>query len=192
MTPSPCVDRVSARIRFPLAALALALLLSACVERLPPCPTIRTQSPLEHLVRFVPGVPKTPENVLYEIHLADNALKCEYSDIKFASTNLDSGRDSMEVQLKLRFSVIRGPAASDRSAHAQYLVGVTDLRGNILNKEVFSLDISLPSRAGAVTEFVEENWMLFQLGGRTGLAFRIRTGLQLTDEELEFNRARGS
>lgn len=181
---------MTARFRLSLVAVGFVLLLSACMEGgAPACPTIRTQAPLERLVRFTPGAPKTPENVLYEIHLADNAIKCEYSDIKAATANIDPAKDSMEVQLKLGFSVIRGPAATDANVRAQYLVAVTDLRGSIVNKEVFSLDIRLPSRVGAVTEFVENNWMLFQLGGRTGLAFRIRTGLQLTDEELEFNRA---
>ena len=180
------------RSRLSLAAVGLALLLAACAEeRIPPCPTIHTQSPLERLVRFVPGAPKTPENVLYEIRLTDNAIKCEYSEIKALATNIDPAKDSMEVQLKLGFSVTRGPAATDGTVRAEYLIAVTDLRSTIINKEVFSVEIGLPSRPGGVTHHTEDNWMLFQLGGRTGLAFRIRTGLQLSDEELEFNRAQG-
>jgi len=51
----------------------------------------------------------------------------------------------------------------------------------VLEKEEFPLRLRFPVNSRNAT-FTEENWMLFRLRGRSGLAYRIWTGFQLTPE----------
>ena len=177
---------VAARARRGLACLAVALLVASCGVQPSPCPFVKIVSPLNSLTRFTPGVEQAPANVEFQAQLTDVALKCEYSDVKNANLPVNQATDLMEVRMKVQISALRGPAAGGDEVALAYFVAVTDTLDNVLEKEEFPLRLRFPVNSRNAT-FTEENWMLFRLRGRSGLAYRIWTGFQLTPEESEYN-----
>jgi hypothetical protein len=175
---------------FVLLALLVgaAFVLSSCKEKLPPCPLVRVQAPLNQITKFAPGAPMAEENVVYASRIRGVAIKCTYAEVKARANAKGRGAsDTMEVLLKISFETLRGAAGSGGEVQAEYFVAVTDRRKAVLNREVFQVELPLPAGRGVATT-EQEAWMDFELEGRTGLAFEIYVGFQLTDEETEFNK----
>ena len=172
-----------------VALLSVAgLLLASCKETLPPCPLVKTRTELNQITKFSPGAPIAQENVLYASRVRGVAIKCTYAEIESRKNAQGRGSsDTMEVNFKVAFETLRGPAGTGGDVKAEYFVVVTDLRQTVLNREVFPVVLRVPSGGGLeLTE--EETWMRFDLGGQNGLAFEIYVGFQLTDEEKAFNQ----
>ena len=174
------------RHAFSVAAFA-ALLCVGCSERLPPCPAVKIQSPLAQVSRFVPGAERDSSNMQFQVEITDIALKCEYSDLKVYTADTGSGQaDVMEVRMRVYFTAVPGPAGGVTDVDLEYFILVTDLRDNVLQKREFPARISIaPNNRPTVTR--EDAWLLFDLDGRSGSAFKIFTGFQLNDEQRRYN-----
>lgn len=178
---------LAGRARRVLAVAALSAVAYGCSEDMKgPCPFVRIPSTLATVTKF--DGPADPKNVVYQARIADVALQCTYAEQKTAQ--LPRGGvsvDEMEVLLKVKIAATGGPKARGGAADGRFFVAVTDLRDVILDRAEFPVRLNLgQGNRTATTD--EEAYMLFRLQGRSGAAFRIFTGFQLTPEETEYNR----
>ncbi len=172
-----------------LAFLAAPLLLGACEtlksidfnpkpELPPPCPRAVVGENAGRLTRFS-GAGKDPANVVFEAEIADLAGSCVYND------------DSIEVDLQIQLVAGRGPAATDDNAKFNYFVAVARTDKTILSRDAFDTVIELPGNQTR-NQTVEELEQTIPIAkGESGANLVIIVGLEMTPEELEFNRKQG-
>jgi hypothetical protein len=166
--------------RAPALLVVLGVALSACIggdAQVCPKPLVLDQT--GELVRFAPGAPTTVNNLDFQAEIKVTRMECGYTDELLTT---------MEVNMDLEITAVRGPANTSREAALQYFVAITDVRGTILNKQVFDVDIDLGGIGETVTE-EEGIWQKYQmLRGQSGEAYRVWTGFQLNDRDLEVSR----
>ncbi len=172
-----------------LVLLAAPLLLGACEtlksidfnpkpELPPPCPRAVVGENAGRLTRFS-GAGKDPANVVFEAEIADLAGSCVYND------------DSIEVDLQIQLVAGRGPAATDDNAKFNYFVAVARTDKTILSRDAFDTVIELPGNQTR-NQTVEELEQTIPIAkGESGANLVIIVGLEMTPEELEFNRKQG-
>jgi len=165
------------------ASFVLALtaaLLAACGGRAapPPCPDVRILAATSDLVQFRPGAGRDLTDVEYEVGTENMSGSCSYR------------RDGtqVEVDLTVTFVVERGPALQGNTVRFPYFVAIVSRDERILAKEVFDVELTFQQgqRRIGVTETSRERIPLAE--GEIGLDYQILVGLQLTEEQLAFNR----
>jgi hypothetical protein len=172
-----------------LAAIGLSGCNSMLEQQKGPCPYVKIPTLLAQVTQFGGGQARDATNVVFQSRIVDVASACEYSDAKYATIkSTPTGRETMEVQLKIKFSTQRGPLAQGQTVSAKYLVAVTDLRDNIINRGEFPVQLKLGA-GGQVLSTEEEAWMLFKVTDKSGSAFRIYTGFVLDQDQLDFNKS---
>jgi hypothetical protein len=172
-----------------LALLAAPLLLGACEtlksinfnpkpELPPPCPRAVVGEHAGRLTRFS-GAGKDPSNIVFEAEIADLTGSCVYND------------DSIDVDLQIQLVAGRGPAGTEDSAKFNYFVAVARTDKTILARDAFDTVIELPGNQTR-NQTVEELEQTIPLAkGESGVNFVIVVGIEMTPEELEFNRKQG-
>ena len=158
-------------------AMVLALVLVGCGSstRVPPCPKVFLASDISTLTRFRPGGGHDLTDVEFQAELLGYQGSCKYE------------KNKVTINLAVGFSVARGPAAG-RDAQFEYFVAIPNLYPNKAAKMDF--DVAYPYPAGQPRgEFRDEVEIDIPLADRNaGPSNEIYIGLQLTAEELEYNR----
>lgn len=168
-----------------LAALALLAVLAACGSgeqdgRVLGCPNVALVQDVDRLTRFRPGQGRDLTDVLFEARLSGFDAPCVYR------------RGGAAVDLTINFAVTLGPASRDRVAAYPYFVAIANPEGEIIAKEVFEARVEVPAGNRRVTAGEKVEPLIPNLGDRSAAAWTIYIGLQLTPEELAYNRsARG-
>ncbi len=170
------------------AALAAAAIVSACTmfgedKVPPPCPAISVLEEAASLTRFVEGPGRDLIDVLVEEKVSDAAGTCEYD------VDDDTGVGTLNVEMMVAFELNRGPANRDRKAEIGYFVAITDTERNILNKQSFKGTVEFPGNRNRLIWTDEPVFLNIPLKAKqTGRNFKIFIGLDLTEEQLQFNR----
>ncbi|MFO0995640.1 MAG: hypothetical protein U1F33_03080 [Alphaproteobacteria bacterium] len=177
----------SGRAAVLLVAAALVGL-SGCTETKAPCPHVKVPAVLSQLTKFEDGAAQDASNVRYQSRISNVAIACTSTEAKTAQLPRGSSGsvDNLEVQVRINFATLRGPRGQGDVANATYFVAVTDIRDTILDRQEFPVKLKMGPGGQATT--LEDAWMLIKLDGRSGAAFRIYTGFQLSPGELEFNK----
>ncbi len=167
------------------AAAAMTLgavggLIAGCIGKpVQVCPTPLVLKKASDLVRFAPGTTISDESLDFRASMKLKSMQCEY---------VDDLLTELEVNMELDITAVRGPANHTGEAELEYFVAITDVRGTILSKEVFPIDMELGNVGFPVTE-TEGIWQQYQfLKGQTGQAYRVWVGFQLNEQELETAR----
>ena len=164
----------------PAGAIVLALALSGCgmfgsSERTPPCPKVFLANEISTLTRFRPGGGRDITDVAFQVDLAGYSGSCKYEKTK------------LTVTLDVNFAVARGPAGGP-TADFEYFVAIPKLYPSDAAKREFDVAFRFPQNAGR-GQFQDEVEIDVPLASRnTGPSNEIYVGLQLTPEELEYNR----
>ncbi|MDX1484962.1 MAG: hypothetical protein R3229_10800 [Alphaproteobacteria bacterium] len=164
-----------------LAILVLAAsVLAGCgvfsKKRPPPCPQV---SPLKGALRqvtFAPGGGTDLSALQSDVRLVGLSASCKYSE------------DEVAVDLAVTIAARRGPADRSRKAGAKYFVAIMDPERKIIAKRVFDVTLEFPVNvdAGRLTDSLIQRIPLAK--GEPGAAYRVVAGLQLTREQLDYNR----
>lgn len=166
-----------ARLSVPLlAAVAAAVLLSACNRTPPACPRATILGDGASVTKFRDGSGRDLTDVVARAEIVDASVECDYN------------RNGVDVAMQIAIAATRGPADRARMADFDYFVAVADAQRNILAKEVFRVRVAFPetqNRVGTI-EQIEPH---IPLRNRAeGVSYQIVVGFQLTPEELEWNR----
>lgn len=169
--------------RFPLhpAVLLLGLagipLLAACAteEETRPCPQAVVLTDAARQVKFS-GPGRDLTDVLFEASIQAGRLVCEYDE------------NELDWDLQVEVVAQRGPANSDRLANITYFVALAQ-NENVLAHDSFDLPIPFPGNRTRYSVMEEVGQVINLRGNETGRDYRIYVGLELSREELEYNRA---
>jgi hypothetical protein len=164
----------------------LALGLGACSSTdipPPPCPDIQILSAASKLTRFKPGPGRDIIDVLHDETITGFASACEY-DVD------ETGAGDLTVWLAPTIQSTRGPANQSSESTFDYFIVITDSQKKVLNKLPFSVSIAYQQNLTQLSwTLTEPNALSIPLSaGQTGEDFQVFIGLQLTRDELEYQR----
>jgi len=186
--PEVPMSRLAARLTHRGAVLAVLLLaaplLSGCdtseSKFAPSCPRLALLAEGADLTRFAGGGGGTGRDV------TDRVLEARIAGVE---ASCRSGRNGDVVaKLKVQADVARGPAARGRSAQVPYFVAVMD-GDAVLDRREFVMEANFGPNVDSVRVSASELELRFpQAGDRGASQYRIIVSLQLTEEELAYNR----
>lgn len=164
---------------------AAAIFLAACSsqdERLaPPCPAIVIVQEIADVTQFKPGEGRDLTDVVLEGKVRGFDGFCE--------TDFDEGvAGEVEVELRVVFSIARGPANTDRKGDFRYFVALADRAGKTTQKHVFDSEVEFPGNRNRVAPFEELTLKIPLKSGENGADYTVYVGFQLSPEQLDYNR----
>ncbi len=149
----------------------------------PPCPRIGILADAATLVKFRPGKGRDLTDVEHEAEVFSVDRTCELRDKGAA----------VEVVVTIQMAASRGPAAPEAATTIAlpYFVAVVERASQrIVARESIPGQVELPPgrrRAGVGEEITER---IPLAAGRSPADYEILVGLELTEEQLEYNRRR--
>lgn len=150
------------------------------------CPRISALGDANMLTKFAVGAGKDLTDVDHEIRIVDIRYSCTFVE--------DENKNPiLAVAVAPIFEADRGPANSNRQARFDYFVAIADPQRTILNKQEFDLLVTFPGNRSRVTVSPDDPPVTIDIppvAGRSGPDYHVFVGLQLTPEELEYNRRR--
>lgn len=163
-------------VRRVLAVCGLAATVAACGQPAAICPKPLILDRTGTLVRVAPGQAVTPQNVDFEADMRLTGMICEYTDELLTE---------LEVNMDLEITVVRGPANASGDAEFEFFVAITDVRGTVLNKEIFEADVDL-GEVGKPVVHKEGIWQRYRLlRGQSPQTYRVWSGFQLDERDRE-------
>ncbi len=174
------------------ALIALAILgVAGCSsdDEPPPkriCPQISALGDAAAMTRFAEGSGKDLTDVDHEVKIVDIRFSCQY-------TQGENANPVLMIAIAPVFEASRGPANTDREARFNYFVAIADPQRTILNKQTFDMQVAFPGNRSRVTASPDDPPVTIDIppvSGRSGTDYHVFVGLQLSPEELEYNRRR--
>jgi hypothetical protein len=167
-----------------IGAVALAVAISGCsaTKRTPACPRVSVLEEGSQMTRFAPGPGRDLLDVEFEAGITTIESTCKYKT--------EGGRRNLIVALATVFSTMRGPADQQREARFAYFVAVLR-NGEVINKQIFEMDVPFPGNRTRVTVRDSDPPVSIDIpnvGESAAFDYEIIVGLQLTPEELDYNR----
>jgi len=141
-----------------------------------PCPQAGILKDAQRLTKFLPGPGRDLTDVVFQVRLANVRTKCAYD------------KSGVKIDMLVDISAERGPADKSRKAVFAYFVAIANPAGDILARERFTALIPFVPNISRAMASEELEQMIPLPRGRSAENYRIIIGLQVTREELEFNR----
>lgn len=167
------------------ALLGLAALLAACgsTPEPPECPPVSVIGDAASLTRFAPGRGRDLVDVDFRAELTDLRSGCIYAKEK-------EGTSKLVVAVAPAIAATRGPANEDRKADFQYFVSVVGADADILNKQLFPVSVVFPGNNTRIDLVQDDPPVSIDLpvAAEGERYFEILLGLQLSEDELQYNR----
>jgi hypothetical protein len=163
-----------------LLLLAAAIALSACTkvaEDLIACPNVEVLQDLGELVRFKPGPGRDATDVMIEAWIDGVGGQC----------TLD-GKELL-ADLIVRVGSRRGPATKTDQTTIGYFVAITDINRKVLSREAFQTTAPFSNRKTVLFEDTLDLNIPMVRGAQTD-SYTIYIGLELSEQELTFNRSK--
>lgn len=168
------------KIRHSCSVLFLCAMLAGCaLEPVPPCPNIRIDSNTAGLTVFRPSGGTDITDIAYQAEIVSFEGTCKFDD------------EGVEVVMDIDLVVSGGPAAEPGEVDLYYFVAIPRFHPNPIGKKIFLRQHDLPGGGARRERITESNIRIFiPLEDRLiAAAYDVYLGFQLTDEQLEYNRA---
>ncbi len=140
------------------------------------CPTTAAVGDARVQSKFRPGPGRDLTDVQYQVRLIDVTSECRYDS------------KGVDVRTRAGFALELGPANPDRNAAYQFFVAITDPSNEIVAKRIFTTPIKFPTNVGYVEHIEDLEQRIPLPKGGAAADYKIIVGLQLTEDELEYNR----
>jgi len=145
-------------------------------ERL--CPRTAVMSEASEVTRFVPGGRSLPD-MLFAGEISDVTGSCEYD------------RRGVTVDTQVLATVTRGAADRTGVFDFNYFVAVVDHERNILARESFLIRFEFRDDRMRESRVDQLRQRIPLENTRLAPGYSILVGIELTPEDLEYNRSRG-
>jgi hypothetical protein len=167
-------------IPVPAAAVAALLTLAACqADRSGDCPTITGVTDASAVTVFRPGTTADPANVLYAVEITNVSGACD----------MDKKETVSDANVDIHFRATRAPSGSEAHYKIPYFVAITDGTSRVMAKTMYSVVIDFaPGQTTAETSDSVGAAHLNVAKGKHPYDYQILVGLQLTKDQLEYNR----
>ncbi|HSZ73881.1 MAG TPA: hypothetical protein VK779_03600 [Rhizomicrobium sp.] len=165
-----------------LAALLPALAACSTAKHLAKCPSAGILADASHMVVFRVNAPHDPSGELYTVDVDSVKTDCKLNeDAQTATSSLD-----------INFHANRTPDGQPAQYLVPYFVAVTGPDGRILHKERFTVMASFEANqaSAAFTDHIGAA-IIKPDRGKTPPDYQLLTGLQLTQDQLDYNRKIG-
>ncbi|HLN22625.1 MAG TPA: hypothetical protein VK558_01425 [Patescibacteria group bacterium] len=170
------------------AALAALVALGGCSlfeskKELPPCPRVSVLSEASKLTQFRTGQGRD---------ITDVELQAEFTGYH-GSCKFDYEKQIMTVTMQVGIDAQRGPAAKGRKADIAYFIAIPAFSSTPKGKAIMQVPLEFPENTDRVRYIDSEVEATFKVPKLDDLAkYEVFLGLQLTPEQLEYNRTQKS
>jgi len=179
MSPPAFIIRTAAALPV-VAALASCTSLDPSEKFAPACPTTAILADAADLTQFRSGGRDLTDMVING-RITGLSGKCALDDREHLRTTISVGMD-----------LTRGPAAPGRGIDVPYFVAVSD-GDTILAKQAYTLHVDFARNSDRQRLTGDEvDLVLPVTKAKSGAAYSVRVGFQLTPDQLAFNRQRGA
>ena len=143
------------------------------------CPAVGSIYDAARIVEFNDGSEDVYTNIRYTGEIIDVRSFCRYT-----------GDNPLTANLEIEFAFGKGPAADASTHDFGYWVAVTRRNGKVLAKQHYTVSADFgTSKLDGTTEKIDKITIPRADESIAGTNFEILVGFDLTDKELEFNRA---
>jgi hypothetical protein len=161
------------------------LLLAGCgpkTNEFPPaCPNPAFLRDLSDLVRYKPGARGRD--------LTDLELRGRLTAIKGRCE--EDSTTSLDTRIEVQMELFRGPAMAGRRTQVPIFLAVLD-QGEIVNKQIFPVEFEFPPNLDRATLTTPPIAIALPISPqKSGAAYGLIVGFQVTPEELANNQRRG-
>jgi hypothetical protein len=160
----------------------VAALLAACAtdKPVPPCPPVRIDDMTAALTKFRDDRGRDLTDVVYEVRVVGYKGFCKF----------DKKGRGVDVSMDLVLDVASGPAATSEDITIPYFVALPQFFPQPEGKRVFEVHHHLQPGAGRRARIEEHDVHTYipLKKEEPAAAFDVYVGLQLTPEELQYNR----
>jgi hypothetical protein len=166
-----------------LAAASALLLVAGCSlgksEEPSLCPAVSILSDAAKMTRFRPGNGRDITDVQLQAELTSYHGSCQY----------DAKAKQMNVVLRIGVDAQLGPGATSRNTDLAYFVALPAFYPKPQAKQIMSVPLAFPKNTDHVRYTDEEVRISFPVADLKELGkYSVILGLQLTPEEVEYNR----
>jgi hypothetical protein len=164
-------------------AAAAALLAGCIAAKTDNCPTMAALLDASSQTIFRQGTSPDPANVLYNVRIVDVSGKCDFNKKK----------RSADTDLTVTFRATRAPSGEAAQYSANYFVGITEGSDRILTRQAYTVPFEFAPGEATIT-FTDEvkSAYLAAKYGSLPYDYQVLVGLQITKEQLEYNRNKGN
>ena len=167
-----------------LCLLLPVLLLAGCSSNknafAPACPRAAILADAADLLRYRDGGGRDLTDLVLSARILGVSGDCKPGETS----------RQLATQMQVTFEVTRGPAMGQRDVDMMLFVAVSD-QDQILDKKLFPVHVVFPSNVDTVRLTTEAVPMLMPISPeKSGAAYALTAGFQLTPEELDLNRSR--
>ena len=167
----------------------LAPLLAGCGparnEFAPPCPRPAFLGEAANVDHFRPSSAPGGRHDLTDLELHGRLVGLT------GSCKPGERKDQLAATVVMTVEITRGPAMQGREADVPVFLAVTEGRA-ILDKRIYPMHVTFPPNVDRLTLSSGEQDLVLPISGeKSGAAYTILAGFQLTPEELEQNRRNG-
>jgi hypothetical protein len=174
---------------FAVAGFAVAAVLAGCSASeapRPACPRAGVLSEAVTLTRFADRPGRDLLDVDFEVEVSDLRSGCQFEEA-------GDGRYGLVVAVAPVFTATRGPANETRQARFGYFVGVLDADRSVRSRAEFAVEVEFEGNQRRIVRSDDDPPVTIDLPIdriADAAGYQVIVGLQLTPEELEFNRRR--
>ncbi len=145
----------------------------------PPCPEVRVDNATAQLTKFRDGAGRAAGDVEYRVEISGFKGSCKSDDKK------------VDVSMDADFIVTPGPAAQPGKVPAYYFIAIPQFHPQPVGKQIFELTVDGSDKKLEPRQIhVSDLHIRIPLKKeQTPASFDIYLGLQLTRDQLEYNRA---
>ncbi|MGE3934878.1 MAG: hypothetical protein AB7F67_16580 [Rhodospirillaceae bacterium] len=174
------MSAVARRAAMLTAAAIAAAGVAACGSKTPqrPCPPVLVPRDAGTMIKFRPGPGRDPTDVLYEVRIADFVGTCSFARSGAAT-----------VDIKVTLDVRRGPAETTGRADFAYFAAIPRFFPSPNGKQTFPVSASFGGTPGRLVAQEEIRLVLPLRPDERTDEYEIFLALQLTPEEIEYNKA---
>ena len=143
------------------------------------CPPVGSIYDAARVVQFNEGSEDVYTNIRYTGEITDVRSFCRYT-----------GDNPLTAELEIDFAFGKGPAGDANSHDYSYWVAVTRRNGKVLAKEHYTVSADFSGgKLDGTTQKIDKITIPRADESIAGTNFEILVGFDLSDKELEFNRA---